>query len=392
MRGGFWVAGMTVHNAGTLEWSFESGAVLRLIGDTSGWPAELGRFHHTVHGILEGIDDITLLYAGVRSVALGRRPTMLSSTTLVWGAHITTSTRWARAVYETANLAGWVADTGLDRHQSKSGIPDGVVMRPPHHRSLRLPRANSSLVTEHASDPFGYRSDWSVRVQQRLVVNVRRSATLEDLHDRYAIPLLCFTSFASDRPDCLITEVVLNPNSRERAEIWRAGPRYEPQPWRPKHGYVFWAEELPRLSATFTSWWRLHAMSPALGLFADHINLGLTYSQPRFLTLYTAMEGYCRSLLDQKDFKRMREHAGVDDSVHGCSKEALRLIAESRNYIAHLRKQQASPQEIIGTLPDSTRRAHALMQACLLRDIGFGKRQVESILRRYHESWPLPPV
>lgn len=196
------------------------------------------------------------------------------------------------------------------------------------------------LVTEHAADPFGYRSDWFVRVQQRWVVNVRRGVTLEALHDHYAIPLLCFTSFASDRPDCLITEGVLNPNSRDRAEIWRAGPRHEPDPWRPGHGYVFWAEEVPRLSAALTSWWRLHAMSPALGLFADHINLGPTYSQPRFLTLYTAMEGYCRARLRQKDFKRMREHAGVDDSVHGCSKEALRLIADSRNYVAHLTKSQ----------------------------------------------------
>jgi hypothetical protein len=327
LGGGFWVAGTNVQNAGTLEWSFETGAVLRLIGDTKGWPTDVGTFHHTIHGILEGSDDITLLYAGVRTIALGERPTMLSCTTLAWGSQITTRTRWSRAVYETANLAAWVADTGLDRHRAKSGVTDGIVMRAPHRRRLRLPRSDSALVTEHEAGSFGYRLDWSVRVQQRLVVNVRRGATLEDLHHRYAIPLICFTSFASDRPDCLITEVVLNPTSGERAEIWRTGPRYEPDQWRPGHGYVFWAEEVPRLSAAFTRWWRLHAMSPALGLFADHINLGLTYSQPRFLTLYTAMEGYCRSRLGQKDFKRMREHAGVDDSVHGCSKAALRLIA-----------------------------------------------------------------
>jgi hypothetical protein len=392
LRGEFWVAGTNVQNAGTLEWSFQVGAVVHLTGDTSAWPAEFGEFRHTIHGILEGIDDITLLYAGVRRVSARGTTTMLSSTTLAWGSNIMASTRWERAVYETANLAGWVADTGLDRHYSRSRMADGVVMRPPYHRDLRLPRANSSLVTEHTADPFGYRSDWSVSVQQRLVVNVRRRATLDELHDRYAIPLLCFTSFASDRPDCLITEVVLNPNSAQRAEIWRSGPRYEPEPWRPARGYLFWAAEVPRLTAAFGSWWRLHAMSPALGLFADHINLGLTYSQPRFLTLYTAMEGYCRSRLGQKDFKRMREHAGVDDSVHGCSMHALKLIADSRNYVAHLTKQQISPQEIIETLPDSTRRGHALMQACLLRDIGFGRRQVERILRRQHASWPLRPV
>ena len=104
------------------------------------------------------------------------------------------------------------------------------------------------------------------------------------------------------------------------------------------------------------------------------------------------MEGYCRSRLGQKDFKRMRAHARVDDSVHGCSPQALRLIAESRNYVAHLTKQPTASHKIIASLPDSTRRAHALMQACLLRDIGFGRRQVENILRNHHATWPLPQL
>jgi hypothetical protein len=291
---------------------------------------------------------------------------------------------------QSRHLAGWVADTGLDRHHAESGLPDGVILRPPTKRRLRLPRAESFLSTEHHADPFGYRSSWSVAVRQRLVVNVRTPATFDDLHDRYAIPLLCFTSFTSARPDCLITEVVLNRGSTERAEVWRSGPRYTPEPWSLGRGYLFWADELPRLSAAFSAWWRLHAASPALGLFADHINLGLTYSQPRFLTLYTAMEGYCRSRLKHKDFKLMRDHARIDVRFHGCSKKGLALLAASRNYVAHLTPQSVPTAEIIGILPDSTRRGHALMQACLLRDLGFGTRQIDRILMRSQAAWPLP--
>jgi ApeA N-terminal domain 1 len=391
LRGGFWVAGTNMRAAGTLEWSYENGARLRLIGDTHGWPTDFGNFGHVIHGIVEGADDVTLPDAGVLSTTAVGRPTMFSAMTLAWGAHVALDTKWERAVYETANLAGWVADNGLDRHLGPSGLPDGVVMRPPRRRELRLPRAESFLVTEHDAENLGYQSGWSVHAQQRLVVNVRRAARLDDLHDRYAVPLLCFTSFASDRPDCLIKEVVLNPGSTERAEIWRAGPRYEPEPWRPQHGYLFWAEEVPRLSAVFTAWWRLYADSrPALGLFADHIDLGLTYSQPRFLTLYTAMEGYCRSFLGRKDFSLMRDHAAVDVAYHGCSKEGLKLIGASRSYVAHLTQQAVPAPDIIATLPDSSRRAHALMQACLLRDIGFGTRQIERMLQRHHAKWPLP--
>jgi ApeA N-terminal domain 1 len=329
VRGEFWIAGTKLERAGTLEWSFQRGAILRLIGDTKGWPTDLGQFHHTIHGILEGVDDVTLLYAGVRRTALVDRPTMFSGTTLAFGSHINPETRWSRAIYETANLAGWVADSGLDPHRGQSGAVDGMFMRPPRRRSLHLPRADAWLSTEHDAAPFGYVGAWSVQVRQVLVVDVRRRASLEDLHHRYAIPLLCFTSFASDRPDCLTTEVVLNLDSRERAEIWRSGPRVDPEPWSTVRGYLFWANELPRLSAAFTRWWRLHAASPALGLFADHINLGLSYSAPRFLTLFTAMEGYCRSRLGQKDFKRMRDHAAVDVNVHGCTKDAL---AAARRY------------------------------------------------------------
>jgi hypothetical protein len=104
------------------------------------------------------------------------------------------------------------------------------------------------------------------------------------------------------------------------------------------------------------------------------------------------MEGYCRSRLGQKDFKRMRDHAAVDVNVHGCTKDALALLAATRKYVAHLTKQHVPAEEIVAALPDSTRRGHALMQACLLRDIGFGKLQAQNILKRHYANWPIPTL
>ena len=390
VRGEFWIAGSKVVSPGTLEWTFESGASLELIGDSDGWPTDLGRFHHVVHGVLDAGEDVTLFDAGVRSLTLGRRPTALSGNTLIWGANTTPDFRWARAVYETANLAGWVADNGLEAHFSRKRQMDGVVIKEARNRPVTLPRADAFLATEVDVDPFVYQASWSVTARQRLVVDARRKATLDALHSRYFTPLLCLLSFVSDRPDCVTTEIVLNPSTTERAEVWRAGPRFDSMPWRPGKDYLFQADDLPRLGAAFSKWWRRHAESPALGLFADHINLGFTYSQPRYLTLYSALEGYCRQRVGRNNLRQLRDYAGVNTAAHGCTNRALRLIGASRDYVAHFTIRDIPAATIIDSLVDTTRCGHALLQCCLLREMGFGGRQTEQIMARHHLSWPLP--
>lgn len=125
-------------------------------------------------------------------------------------------------------------------------------------------------------------------------------------------------------------------------------------------------------------------------MFAQHVTDGLTYSPARFLTLHTAMEAYCRVRFGKKNFRLMRDYADMDVATHGCDRAALRLIGVSCDYFSHLSTQPVSREEINDTLLDTTRRAHALMQACLLREMGFGPRQAERLLTRHHTSWPLP--
>lgn len=239
--------------------------------------------------------------------------------------------------------------------------------------------------------PIGLVSSWTVSTRSVLVVNLRRPSTLDDL---YAVPLVSFTAFAADRPDSITFEVLLDPETTRRVEVWRRGPRFEPRSWNPVHGFVFRAHDLPRLITALRRWWRLHSLTwPALGLFAEHITNGNTYSPARFLTLYASMEAYCRAQFGKKDIKLMRDYAGVDNAVHGCGTPGLALIGRSRNYFSHYNTpdpEQAS--KIRDKAFETTRCAHALMQACLLREIGFGHRQTAALLTKHYSNWPLPTL
>jgi hypothetical protein len=391
MRGEFTPAGSDLVAAGTLTWSEEDGAWLELIGETYGWPTDFAS-RNVIHGIIEGRDEVTLLETMVRRVALGDRTTALSATNLALGCHVTEETRWERAIYSTTNLAEWFADTGLrPKFPESSDEATGMLWRRPAPVELRLPRAAAKFSGYADMDMVGYRPSWSVITGQQLVVDLRRRATAYELHARYAVPLVSLTAFAADRPDSVIQEILLNPGTAERIEMLRSGRRFKPREWRPKHGYLFWAWDPPRLTAAVNRWWRLHAeVWPALGVFADHIVEGSTYSSARFLTLHAAMEGYCRARFGQKQFRLMRDYAAVDVAVHGCTNSTLAMIGATRDYFSHLNTTRYTQAEIEHAILDTTRQAHALMQACLLRELGFGPRQTEQLLRQHHRNWPLP--
>lgn len=105
------------------------------------------------------------------------------------------------------------------------------------------------------------------------------------------------------------------------------------------------------------------------------------------------MEAYCRERLGRADFRRMCQYAEVPPRIHGCDKKGLALLGESRRYFAHLTgARQFDTETIQEELLDTTRRAAALMQACLLRELGFGRRQREHLLVQHYSNWPLPMV
>lgn len=390
LTGYFTPAGSDLEAAGVLTWSADEGAWLELLGETQNWP-QMGSPHFAVHGSLRDAGDVTLLSCLVRRVAMMDEVTAVSSNTLALGEHVDRETRWPRAIYSTANLSEWRADTGLTYSRPARKTRPGhfrVDSRPPTRDGVTVPGARLTFGgrRDTASD---YSADWSIKTWQELVVDADEPLTLAEAWRRFASPLLSLMSFAADRPEGIVREVLVD--GRARIEVWRAGATVRPPEWDLR-AFLFHADDLVDYAAAIQTWWALdEQLRPALELFAEHINYGKSYSAPRFLTLYTAIEAYARVRHKRNNLRRLRDYASVPESVTGCTDEALALIGATRKYFAHLDLPANAPTvpEIEQNMLPSTRRASALLQACLLRDLGFSAAEVESLMNRHYSRWPL---
>jgi hypothetical protein len=92
----------------------------------------------------------------------------------------------------------------------------------------------------------------------------------------------------------------------------------------------------------------------------------------------------------------------VAPAVIAVDKQAVALIGGLRKYHAHLNpsdlENSLEPDEVaeIGPLDvaiqtfEAARRLQALIQACLLRDIGLETARVEELITQHYRAWPLP--
>ncbi len=97
-------------------------------------------------------------------------------------------------------------------------------------------------------------------------------------------------------------------------------------------GYLPQAHALPDFAAALWAWWKLHEdIYPALGVFAQHIGEGNMYSPARLLTVYSALETYCRMRHGSKDLTKMRAYAG-GHWMTGCTSDALDLLGFCRGH------------------------------------------------------------
>jgi hypothetical protein len=398
LDGHFWPAAGGEPTPAILRWDDEQGGRLDLIEPPWGWRAELGGPPITIHGTTAENEDVTLLDSWVNRVELGDRIARLHVPTVAIGEKTLPQRRWPRAIYSTANLSEWRAETGL-----KSAFPSTrrartvvrVDARKPPIERIELPRAEIRLEVRVESR-VGYAPSWEVDTWLDVVVEPKRAFTIDAAFHDYADPLLAFTHFASDRPDGLTREVLLDPRRRERIEVLRQGRQVSPREWRPGpgNGYLFQSADVPDLRRALRRWWRLADQTrPALGLFAEHVEAGRVYSPSRFLTLYTALERYAKVRHDGKrEFRSLRDYGGVPAEITGASNGALKLIGASRGYFSHGETQGKgfSVAEIEDGTLESIRRASALMQSCLLRELGFRKAQREGLLELHYRSWPIP--
>jgi ApeA N-terminal domain 1 len=378
---------------GVLTWSPTDGAVLELIGATSDWPA-IGSPPFTVRGWLRDGGEVTLLRAWAKSMALGEHITRARASTLVLGEHVEPEERWPRAIYGTANLSEWRRDSGLVfSPRSRGPEPDRISVdwQPPARDEVEIDGARLTFFGRRDTT-FAYAADWTIETSQCLSVEPTGPVTIGEGWRKFATPLLNLLSLASDRPDSVVREVLVDAERERRIEVWRAGQTVRPREWNPVRGFIFHADDLADYAASIKRWWILdEQLRPALGLFGDHVNQGSTYSPSRFLTLFTAMEVYARERHGRKDFRLLRRFAGVREEVTGCTDTALALIGASRQYFAHLGSTPSgpTPEEIEAELLTTIRRASALMQACLLRELGFSAAETEGMLSRHYANWPL---
>jgi hypothetical protein len=220
--------------------------------------------------------------------------------------------------------------------------------------------------------------------------------TIEDHWRQYGNPLLGFVIFASDRPDDLRWESFYNPEAKRQIVLLRSDRKSFEREWRPIPGhFLFRAEDVANGEAIrrWLAAWRLS--EPSLGLYCETIQQDSTYSPPRFLTLYTAAEGYWKGTKKPGEKKwninALEKRAGIDPAVSKADKKARRLIGALRDYHAHLTLPGSlTTEEIAFSTYDSTRRLHVLMQACLLREIGMETAQIESLIATRYLPWPIP--
>ena len=398
VTGHFWlpeVEGEVV--AGVLRWSPEDGAALETIGEAKGWPHEIGEPGFTVWGVTDKENArLTLSDAWAKTVdPFAGQVRAVRSSTLLLGEHTTATKEWPRAYFSTANLTEWRADTGLTfSHPNLGEQPRHLRMdwQPPAADQVALPDAE--IVFSGGSDALWTRGPgFTITTSQSMVVDPSAPLPANDLLRRFGAPLLALTSFAADKPDGFTTEAYFDRETEERVEVWRQGRGVEqPREWHPARCCLFDAADLPDFSKSVAKWWELHkAVWPALDLFAEHLSYGNSYSPARLLTLHTALEAYARGRHGHKDFRKLRGFAGVPNAVTGCTNPALALLGASRDYFSHLSHagQKYTLRDVQEGAVFSTRRASALMQACLLRELGLDPSDIERLLTKHYANWPL---
>jgi len=250
-----------------------------------------------------------------------------------------------------------------------------------------------------------YGPDRQISTNSLLNVRPAQPTTLDQLHRAYGRPLLAFCTFAADRPDALLYETVSDKKRRKRAVILRSGRSVQSREWRPDSRFLFRAEQINDIAEIYGRWMDLWERSSAeIATFVDAISEGNTFSRARLLAAVAALEAYWRtrlkvnaegtktkgrSLLDK--LKDLRTHAGIEPQLIGVTNANLKLIAAARNLYAHLDQTiiTLSDEEIDDHLVANCRRSAALLQACLLRDLGIEPEKAQSMFEEHLSSWPL---
>lgn len=380
-----------------LSWEPGPGAQLHLTRLDDAWPQGFdARF--TVHGWLHGYPEpVTLMDSRVTRKLAFERPARIAAQTLAIGVHTDQDERWPVANYSPSGLHEWYPETGLSMdHPDEDVHRPRVTWTPTGPVAIPLPDGEIQI-NPGADWSWGFGPGWRIDTTMKFTVRPEQPLTLREYWPRFRSPLLGFVIFASDRPDDLAWESFYNPDLNREIVVLRDDHRSYNRDWRPNDGhFLFKAENLDSETEAIAKWFAVWRTSePSLALFIDTIQQGNHFSPSRFLTLYTAAEGYWKST--KRDHEKqwgidaLQQRAGVNESVTHANKQARALIGAARDYQAHLRLPgHLSAQEVASGTFDSTRRLHVVLQGCLLGEIGIETPRIAKLIELYYRSWPIP--
>jgi hypothetical protein len=392
--GVFTPAGTELETPGILRWSMEDGAELELVDLDDRWPTDPGQTL-TVHGSPNDGDPVTLLGARVSRIVDMKYAARLRSPSLFLGAHIFGEEEWPVANYRPATLHEWLPETGLEIDY-EPGEPSrvSVTYQAPESRGIQLTEADVRLQPS-ASWSWSYAPDWRIETSLSFSVRPTRPHTIAEHLREYGMPLLAFSTFAADRPDGILRESYFDPTTQAGVVALRRRDPVAQSEWRPIPGhYLFTEADLPDLDLALRRWFELWQQSfPALGLLRQAISAGKSYDPPRFMNLYTAAEGYWKAAMPGTtwNLRGLLDKAMASPGALSIDKKALPLIGATRKYFAHLEAPRGfTPEEIDANVYASTRRLHAILQACLLGELGFDSDQSETLIRQHYRDFPIP--
>ena len=253
-------------------------------------------------------------------------------------------------------------------------------------------------VSIYPSGDYGwsYSPNWKIETAMTFGASPTDPMTIDEHADRYGGPLRAFCIFAADKPDDLLLESYYAPKTKRRIAVLRPDRHPSRTEWRPRNDrYLFQAEHVADVGETIRRWLDVwHGSVPSLGLLAETIEQGLTYSAPRFLTLYTAAETYYKAIHAPHgpwSPRSLAEIADIDPALTGATKDAVALMGRLRNYHAHgapLDPGQGEQQPLLTY--DAIRRLQALLQVCVMRDLAMPTDVIKDRMAAHYRAWPLP--
>jgi len=325
------------------------------------------------------------------------------------GAHFDQTTVWSSASFGTAHLHEWSGETGL-RVTDQEHSEDGQLQRlahewtPPPAHVVEREEARITIGPVMQTT-FTHGPEQRVVTTTRLGVRPAKRMTLRELERGYGRPLLAFSTFAADRPDAIIHEAISDKERREQAVILRSGRTVQPREWRPDNRFLFRAEQLDDVVRVYARWMELwDEASVEIATFVDVISEGNTYSRARLLAAVAALEAYWRTRLrfDEDGNKRkssslvdklkmLRSYTAIDSDLIGSTNANLKVLAAARNLYAHLDQTivNLTDEQIDDQLVDNCRRASALLQGCLLRDLYIEPPDAQAMFEKHLSNWPL---